>query len=664
MVQKKIKKIISRILSTKPNRLYKTLEKYQWVSFDVFDTLIKRDTIVPEQVFFLVEVIAKQRGLFQENFTLLRKQAEEKARRKSNTGEVSLLEIYASFDGLIPLQKQELYKLEVQTELDICQANHAMKPIYEWCLQHGKKILLISDMYLPHDVISAILKKNGYTDYKRLFVSCEYQVSKNNGLLFSKAIEELSIAGNQIIHIGDSLKADFLIPKRQGFSSKLIFNCLSYEGYLRKRKNAQWPKNDLQSYDILRAFISNRVSKQDDAFERIGYEILGPLLVGFCQWLQEKLQQIDIDHIYFLARDGKILQSAFLELYPEWNPKVHYLYISRKAAIKSVLDKFETYDEINQVLISFSNATIADLLDCYALPIHLRKSFLTAISVKETDRLKDIAADQQKMLINTFQDIIREYANIQRFALNEYLNEKQFWGNIALVDIGWAGRIQWCLQKAVENRVGLKTINGFYLGIIHPDHAEKGLLNLSRTAFLGEMTKSSLMAREILETAGVFEMMFLNEEGSTCEYAIVNGEAKPIFDSQEQSEEMLKNIRRLQDSALRFVKDIKGSWSIRHGLTWSPQMVFCGYENFAVHPRTKELELYKEAKFKNGEVQAVLAEHTLLFYCLHPRKFLKDMEQSTNRVFFLKSLFKIPFPYFHFLMKLSNIMRQAKRKGK
>lgn len=82
MVQKKIKKIISRILSTKPSRLYKTLEKYQWVSFDVFDTLIKRDAIVPEQVFFLVEVIAKQRGLFQENFTLLRKQAEEKSQTK------------------------------------------------------------------------------------------------------------------------------------------------------------------------------------------------------------------------------------------------------------------------------------------------------------------------------------------------------------------------------------------------------------------------------------------------------------------------------------------------------------------------------------------------------------------------------------------------------
>lgn len=46
-----------------------------------------------------------------------------------------------------------LKEKEVELELQVTQRNNRLFDIYQWCLAHGKKIILVSDMYLPLDVI-------------------------------------------------------------------------------------------------------------------------------------------------------------------------------------------------------------------------------------------------------------------------------------------------------------------------------------------------------------------------------------------------------------------------------------------------------------------------------------------------------------------------------
>ena len=51
-----IEKISYLILSTKTNRkIIKKINKYDYISFDIFDTLIKRKTKRPEEVFSIIE---------------------------------------------------------------------------------------------------------------------------------------------------------------------------------------------------------------------------------------------------------------------------------------------------------------------------------------------------------------------------------------------------------------------------------------------------------------------------------------------------------------------------------------------------------------------------------------------------------------------------------
>ena len=43
----------------------------------------------------------------------------------------------------------------------------------------------------------------------------------------------------------------------------------------------------------------------------VGYGAFGPALLGFVQWLHRTATEQDRDHLYFLARDGHVMQRAY-----------------------------------------------------------------------------------------------------------------------------------------------------------------------------------------------------------------------------------------------------------------------------------------------------------------------------------------------------------------
>lgn len=69
------------------------IRHYQYVSFDVFDTLIERDVNRPSDIFVLVGkcILGKENA---EKFRILRKKAEFEAREENNHKEITLDQIY------------------------------------------------------------------------------------------------------------------------------------------------------------------------------------------------------------------------------------------------------------------------------------------------------------------------------------------------------------------------------------------------------------------------------------------------------------------------------------------------------------------------------------------------------------------------------------------
>lgn len=190
------------------------------VSFDIFDTLIERDVFEPADIFRLVgrDVLgAEEADLFYGR----RQEAEWAARDKRSDREVTLVEIY---EQLYPIYKErclELKEAEIRREIVSCHAKKRMAALLEACVKSGMDVYLISDMYLPSEVIAQMVARCGIGGYRALYVSCEKRENKLNGALFRRVMSEYVITPGRMLHFGDSVRADFFGAHKAGVRAVL-----------------------------------------------------------------------------------------------------------------------------------------------------------------------------------------------------------------------------------------------------------------------------------------------------------------------------------------------------------------------------------------------------------------------------------------------------------
>ena len=124
---KVVKKIISRAFVTKSEDILKKISKTKVVSFDVFDTLIKRNVAAPQDIFMLVE--REYNKLYKKNdntFVQRRIEAEREARNRSDSKEVCLFDVYQVMEGYSEEEKKSLEQLEIQIEKELSCRNEEM----------------------------------------------------------------------------------------------------------------------------------------------------------------------------------------------------------------------------------------------------------------------------------------------------------------------------------------------------------------------------------------------------------------------------------------------------------------------------------------------------------------------------------------------------------
>lgn len=187
--------------------LYKLIDIHSVISFDIFDTLIERAVKHPTDVFEHVgkSVLGERQAPI---FVHDRIHAEQSARHISKTGEVNLDDIYNVLKEKYPQKCSLLKETEILEELKLCRPKGAMVSAFNYAKQKGKKIYIISDMYLSKNIIEKILKNNGIEGTDKLYISNEYGMNKISGKLFRYIINEDCLCPSKMLHIGDSIKAD------------------------------------------------------------------------------------------------------------------------------------------------------------------------------------------------------------------------------------------------------------------------------------------------------------------------------------------------------------------------------------------------------------------------------------------------------------------------
>ena len=380
--------------------------KIKYVSFDVYNTLIKK-MISNNDIYDFMEITLKEKyNIKIINFKEKRIQAEKEARIKYGNN-YNINDIYSCFS--INTKKSNIQKiidLEKVCEINSSIVNEEGLMLYNKYV-NKYKIIAISDMFLDKETIKTILKQNGY-NIDTIYVSCEEKKSKKEFNLFIKVLNDLNIKNKELIHIGDAIRSDYLNPKILGIKSILIKN-----------------------------------KAENNYYYNLGFQKLGPLMYEFCKFIKNNSDT----NLFFVSREGEIFKKFFDFLYP--NIKTNMIYLSRKSVLAGVNSKLLNNENLNEFINNIStkrNETILELLERLSLDTNKYKSILNKNNINENALLSSInlnlfLKNNKKIIINDLKE--------KNCLFDQYLNSI-IKNNATIIDIGWKGSMQDLLSEYLK----------------------------------------------------------------------------------------------------------------------------------------------------------------------------------------------------------------------
>lgn len=488
---------------TKERARRKILDKnIKCVSFDIFDTLVERPFLRPDDTFeFLSYYYNQSRGSkLNVDFALFRREAESRVRMKIQEKypfyrEVTLEEIYSQLtaDGILSEEEsREMMLKEINFEYRFCRRREAGYELYEFAKRCGKTVACISDMYLPKTVIQTILERAGYMDVDYILVSSDERVCKCDGRLFNVFLNETGFSAKQVMHFGDNYASDYLAPRKVHiFVSKdvtylpsakelLTGTCgLTYSGnqFLQMFGDETDPTAQ-QNYlgnRCIAGVAGNHIFKnpytifaKESSFDAntvyMGYLNLGSYIFGVAKWLLEATATAEYETIHFIAQDGYLLKQAYDILVAHSKrkcPRSNYLNTSRQAMVPMLIQEKGDIDSLRTIIDIFSYTPL-DLIK--ALFPTIEKG--TYQNVRDKLENKGILGKEKFQTINewrVFAAIYKAelYSEEENAAYRKKIKE-QFEGIIGPHDcIFTTGFCDWT-ERILENLLG-HTIASYYL---------------------------------------------------------------------------------------------------------------------------------------------------------------------------------------------------------
>ncbi len=284
-------------------------------SFDIFDTLIARNCIDPHRIFERVERVTQQAG-----FAGDRVSAEQRVAGRT----YNLDDIYnelAKARGWPQSVRDAVQAAEIEAELD------AVVPIAENLAQVRDGDLMVSDMYLPEQVIRSLLKKAGLSKEFGLILTSH---GKRSGEVWPSLLANYHIEQ----HLGDNVVSDIQSPARFGIASK--HTAISSPDYVEA-----WLLN-LGLRDLAQIIRRGRLSHWHGNTTIRQLQVMQssfnfPILALSSILLARFIAANGIRNVLFCSRDCNLWLEIFRVVCEKMNVQANarYFYTSRQARLKS-----------------------------------------------------------------------------------------------------------------------------------------------------------------------------------------------------------------------------------------------------------------------------------------------------------------------------------------
>lgn len=557
------------------------IKNNDYISFDIFDTLILRNIEKPTDIFrVLAREVDEEYKI--KTFFNDRIQAEQLSRVDQPNFESNLDRIYDFLDNKYSKIKNKIKRREQDLEYEFIVPNQFMKSVYDYCITENKKVILISDMYLPKAFLLNILKKCGYVNVN-MYLSNEELESKHIGGLFDLVMQKEKLKPNKWLHIGDNPHSDIEIPKSKGINTYYYKNV--YERINRKTTDSSI------ELAILRGIQNNYLLNNElDYWGEFGVKYISSIYYGFTNWLYNLTKKEEI--IYFLSRDGYIIKKLY-EIFKRnfnTNTELKYLYTSRVACQipnKIIKNKNEAIITMTERNVAFGHKlTLKEIFEIIMLNPENYKFELELFGYKYKDIDKEIKDEELynlRKFISYIYDDIEEVFKVKYDLLKEYLEQEGIKENkkVSLVDIGWRGSI----QKTIDEVTKSKT-RGYYFGT---NISIYDTLKMNSFGYVSDCGNGGEVAQFIFDNLMMFEMIFSAPEGTLLGFKKEKNKIVPVLDKKNMIE---KNIEIFQESAIKIIEEyIKYN---KYLSNLKIENVIVDYRDFINYKEFKDL-----IKFKN-----------------------------------------------------------------
>lgn len=528
------------------SELLSLIDNHDLISFDVFDTLIHRLASQAWSVPKLVEAQLKYHDLTKTypmlgtSFANARRDAEHVSRkeREQEYGdtESNFEEIYDVLQESLGIPDDvilELQRLELTMEGEVLYADPLMQEMFNYALSQGKKVIIVSDMYLPYPLIGCLLEGCGYDlTGIHIYVSCDWRKNKYRGDLFGCITEK-----GRMLHIGDNEYSDYEMVSVIHGADGYHYN---YRDYLPMMFSFETSlTQSLIEGAVTKLWLEGNIADN----KLFGIQLYGPLLTGFLIWFLAKIEKKHYDRILFFARDGALFYRALAG----YNlPPMDYVYISRAAATLPALYDLDL-QKLPRMISGKEPRPVREWLKLYGLQNpQVLAGQIHAAGFKSEEDFVQGGDTRMNALLQKLVPLIGQASAVAREEAIKYLGN--FSGQkLAIVDLGWFGSLQQNFTKIIN----APAVDGYYFNLWNQHEYSRVSLHDNFYSYLRDHA-NELFADipTLLQRGGVelLEDVLSSPEGSTLGYY----EGEPILDDAAPN----PFVEEIQEGALAFFETL------------------------------------------------------------------------------------------------------------
>ena len=542
-------------------------KNHKAVSFDLFDTLVRRSLARPDHLFGLMEPVLGERGYDRRwigDFAAARVAAGARAIHHAGLygrDDFCLDIIYDLIATILPASASalpEVKAIELNLEASFLEPYPEGVMLFDAAKRSGKRVFIVSDQYLPTSFLGKLLTTFGICGYEALLLSGEIGKSKAQGSLYTVLLDRANLKAADFLHVGDNPHVDVEVARSRGIAAMQIRQSM-HAGGGERYDTAAARLPCLGSIATARYFHDRAddeasASRPDvDPVDFLGYTFYGPLLTYIAKWLVGTLRNGEVERILLLARDGEGLSKVLPVLFPEFGGRIHYTHASRRLLVYPSRNITAIEVERHYRDTMNSDMPVHDFLDVLSGRTAdfspLKASFPDGTLLSDPGIKSRVLEELGKYLEDRplTDDALRHRDRIRTYYREKVGSSER----IGLFDIGWRCNLQRSLQEILGDGVDL---TGFYLGSIYEAQVPKALVRSESFAFNNDYPSD--VFEDIAPNIWPLELIFSGTERSVVDIVPEEGTWRPHLEPATPAQDHVRAFaQRVQDAALRFVTD-------------------------------------------------------------------------------------------------------------